>query len=421
MGVIGQNEHRLSETRMIVRATANLQSRPSHASVLLAAMILANMIVVTAAFSSAQPPAEGDKQQGPPPALVRVEKVTTQMVQDRRDVVGRLREVRRSLVAAELAGRIVDVEFEEGKPVVGGETVLARIDGTWAKLDLEQAEARIVQTTAQIIAAEADLERARRDLQYLEELSHQGSARPKEVRDARDILRAANAAFDRTKAELVEAKVVKQRETERVNRLTIRAPFDGVVVAKMVEVGQWVEEGTAVAEIISSGTIDAVIDVPERLINHVKLNDSIEVLIEPLSITAQGKVVAIIPQGSNTARTFPVKTRLSNSDGQFKAGMSVLAKVPIDKSREAMVVPRDAIQRSANGTLIWAEVGGQAQPLPVKVLFGQGDRYAIGPTVQGPELLPGMQVVVEGAERLRFPGQPLRIDESSPLHDSSPR
>ncbi len=47
------------------------------------------------------------------------------------------------------------------------------------------------------------------------------------------------------------------------------APFDGLVVSKMAEVGRWVDPGDAVIEVVSRGTIDAVVDVPERLIDRV--------------------------------------------------------------------------------------------------------------------------------------------------------
>ena len=385
---------------------AQSKIRTSCAAATATAAILYAVLAPTAADEHT-----GEKEPAPRPVRVRVGKVSRQTVQAKWEVVGRLRAVRHSVVAAELPGKIVQADVEEGQWVESNETILARIDETWANLDLAETRARVTQAKAQITAAEADARRAERDLQYLESLGLQGAARPKEVRDARDTKQATQALHNRAKAELVEAEAIQRRAEEKADRLVIRAPFDGVVVNKMVEIGQWVEEGSEVAEIISRGAIDAVIDVPERLINHVKANDAMEIVIVPLSKMVEGKVASITPLGSNAARTFPVKIRFDDRAGELKAGMSVLANVPTGEHEPALTVPRDAIQRRPPGTIVWAEIDGRAVPVPVNVLFGHADRYVVTPAAgNSPPLTVNTNVVIEGAERLQFPGQPLLIE-----------
>ena len=205
---------------------------------------------------------------------------------------------------------------------------------------------------------------------------------------------------------VTHAKTVDGRDL--VNRATSRGFLMDITLQR------WVEEGSEVVEIISRGAIDAVIDVPERLINHVKVNDAVEIAIVPLSEMVEGKVVSITPLGSNAARTFPVKIRCDDRAGEFKAGMSVLAKIPMRENQSALTVPRDAIQYQPAGTIVWAQIDGRAMPLRVKVLFGHGDRYVVTPaTNNSPSLAANMNVVIEGAERLQFPGQPL-LTESPP-------
>ena len=76
-----------------------------------------------------------------------------------------------------------------------------------------------------------------------------------------------------------------------------------------------------------------------------------------------------------------------------------------------LTVPRDAVLRSPLGDVIWAAIDSQAVKVPVKVLFGAADRYAIEvlPGYAGPSLAEGSLVVIEGGERLAFPGQPLNV------------
>ncbi len=355
-----------------------------------------------------RPPGDGspaDMGGGPPPALVRLGEVKMMPLQQRFEVVGRLREVQQTTVAAEVAGKVIRVPVDEGDVVAGGETVLAQIDGVWAKLDLAAAQ-------ADVEAATANLDQARRDMEQLEQLLRARSAKPKEVEDARSEVKTYTAELERAAAR-------RDRARQEVERLQVIAPFDGIVTEKHVEVGQWVERGSGVIGMISHGRIDAVIDVPERYINQVEFDEQVEVVVEPLAMTVTGSVVAINPQGRNAARTFPVKIRLDDHDNTLKPGMSIRARVPMDKMADTLTVPRDAVIYTTQGSVVWAAIeqaaGMMGLPLPVQVLFSEDGRYAVEsqPSAQGMSLQAGMQVVIEGAERL-FPTQPLMTPGMQP-------
>jgi len=350
------------------------------------------------------------KPSGPPPAKVRVAPVIKQRVQNKWQVVGRLIEVRRSHVAAERDGRVIKVSAEQGDRVVGGKTVLARTDDTWTQLDLRIANARLAQAKAQVAESQSDLDQAKRHFQFLSALSATKVAKRKEVDDASDQVTAGQARQQNAQATVLEMQASIDRRREELTRHVITAPFDGVVIQKLTEVGQWLSSGDVVAEIISTGSIDAVINVPERYINVITVGDTIDIAIEPLRRMVSGKVVSITPMGSTAARTFPVKVRIDDQDGDLKAGMSVAAYVPTGDEAERLTVPRDAVIRNADRSQVWLNLKGKAMPVGVKVLFGAGKSFVIQP-VGGPPLMPGMEVVIEGAERL-FPTQPLIVQQS---------
>lgn len=360
---------------------------------------------------SAEGPAGGGPDavsQGMPPAAVRLAPVVQEDLQKRWDAIGRLREIRRTVVAAEVPGRIVEMPVEEGDAVTGGQTTLARIDGVWARLDLAKAD-------ADVHSAEATLSQAQSDLKFLEDLEQVGSAKPKEVADQRAQVKGLSA-------QLEAAVATRDRVQEQVDRLAVLAPFDGVVVRKMTEIGQWVDPGAAVAEIVTTGSIDAVVDVPEDLVNAVKAGLVVELIVEPLALRTTGEVMSVTPLGAESARTYPVKIRLDDQHGRLKPGMSVTAQIPTSAMTPTLTVPRSAVFESATGTVVWAAVGEpgkqMALPQPVEILFGHGDRYAVAlrPT-SGPPLTPGMSVVVEGAERL-FPTQPLLPVDAAPAAET---
>lgn len=367
------------------------------------------------AAAAAAAPAEAPRV---PPATVRVGKATQETLQARFEVIGRLQEVQRATVAAEVRGKIIEVPVEEGTRVEAGKTVLAKIDPIWMQAELEAAEARVA-------SAEATLEQSQRDLDYLTTLAQANSAKPKEVDDARAQVNADKASLDAAIAE-------RHAAASSVERLTVLAPFDGVVIDKRAEVGQWVEPGDPVHELVSVERIDAVVDVPERVVNQVRVGTEVEVEVEPLQRVVTGHVIAVIPSGMSAARTFPVKVRLSDEDGLLKPGMSVIARLPMGEAGEKLTVPRDAVLFSGAKATVWAAVpmaaagapaaeaaagsaGGpslQAMPMEVQVLFGEGDRVAVNPLPgqMGMMLAPEMSVVIEGAERL-FPTQPLMVIE----------
>ncbi|MEL7087276.1 MAG: efflux RND transporter periplasmic adaptor subunit, partial [Planctomycetota bacterium] len=331
----------------------------------------------------------------------RVGTVDIQTLQNRVPVVGRLEEVRRVTVTAEIEGKVTELLVDEGDAVVGRETKLAQIDQVWADLRVKAAEANVA-------AAAAELTQSQNDLAQLEQLRQAGSAREKEVEDTRTLVAANRARLDGATAD-------RDRARTEASRAAIVAPFDGAVSRTLVEVGQWVEPGDGVAEMISTGEIDAVVDVPERYVNTFAVGDDVEVVVDAIGQRVVGRIVSVRPDGTNASRTFPVKIRLTDLDSQLRSGMSVVAHLPITREDEFITVPRDAVLFSPAGAAVWyAQNMGGPMPAalsePVDVLFGVGDRYAVAPLpgAEFPALTQDKPVVIEGAERL-FPTRPLDI------------
>ena len=360
-------------------------------------------------FFMAEPPPEGAGAAPPgmevPPALVSLGVATSADLRDRFEVVGRLREIKRSTVAAEVEGKVLNLPVEEGDSVVGGQTVLAEIEGVWSRLELQAAE-------ADVAARHAMVDQAERDAQRLDDLAKLGSAKPREVEDAKATLASEQAALE-------AAIATRERAAESVDRLKIIAPFDGAVVGKMTEIGQWVERGSPVLELISAGRIDAVLDVPETLVNTITPGMQITIEVDAIGVEVKGEVASITPSGANAARTFPIKVRIDDPSGRLRAGMSVTGHLPIGEASNHLTVPRDAVQFTAQGPMVWVAMPTdegqlpQALPAPVKAGFSVDGRMVVEPLggAQSP-LYPDASVVTEGAERL-FPTQPLMTNEGS--------
>ncbi len=359
------------------------------------------------------PEADGPPREAPP-ALVRVGLAQQKPFQPQRSIIGRLVEVRKVTVASEVTGKIIAMPVEEGTEVVAGKTVLAKIDDVWIKAALDRCKAQVASTQAQLDYESAELRRH-------ESLRGTESTTPGE-------LESKQAAVAGLRAKLDECTAAFEEESERQKRCGILAPFDGTVVAKRAELGAHVAPGSPIVDVVSRGQVDALLMVPESMVNFIREGQQQAVRVDPLGEDVTGKVVSVTPFGPSASRTFPVRVRLDDTHGRLKVGMSVTAMFATAPERTALVVSKDAVLVRPDGSTVWVAVGpgeGQAaevQPVPVRIGSQRAGEYAVEcETAKGRELLvAGARVVVEGAERL-MPGQRVRIVVGEARPDAAAR
>ncbi len=218
-----------------------------------------------------------------------------------------------------------------------------------------------------------------------------------------------------------QAKIeVQKQEVERIRdqleKHTIRAPFNGYVVAEHTEVGQWVTKGELVATIAELDTVDVEIQVLETYVPNVRQGD--EVRIEISSLPKEnfiGRVAEIVPQADLRTRNFPVRVRLENkiveNQPLIKAGMFARANLAVGRVANAILVPKDAVVLGGASPIVFvselapangpAGAGKPAKVRPVPIELGAAWEGQI--QVKG-DVKPGEWVVVQGNERL-MPGQ----------------
>ncbi|MHC4994588.1 MAG: efflux RND transporter periplasmic adaptor subunit [Planctomycetota bacterium] len=339
---------------------------------------------------------------GPPPATVRVGEVRLEPVQQHRLIVGSIEASKRTLVAAEERGRVVTAPPEEGDAVKAGQ-ILARVDTALLKIERDAARADIQQTEAQIAERQAEHQTARRTRIRIEELHKSEVAVQTEFDDAVDAEAAALARLEFVKAFKRSREIQLEQIETRLAMAQSPSPFDGYVVMRHTELGQWLNPGDPIAEIVVTSSVKVVLDVPQAMIDHLPMDQPIDIQIDALDLTRQQTIYAIVPDANRQSRTFGVHIQLDNPDGKLKPGMSVAAELPTGATINATTVPRDAVQTTPTGSVVYANRGGVAVSVPVSIRFGSGDRFV----VDG-QLRPNEPVVIEGNERLT-PGTPLKV------------
>ncbi|MEZ6242139.1 MAG: efflux RND transporter periplasmic adaptor subunit [Phycisphaerales bacterium] len=346
--------------------------------------------------------------QGMPPANVVTDGVRQETIEQQRGATGEVRTRRRSQLAAEQVGLVVQLDLEAGDAVEKGE-VIAKLDDTLAKLEKDRAQARVDLANATIDQRDAELSRAQRDLERIEELDAGGSASVSEIDEVRTRVAANEALLAQARADAAVARAELALAAKRLDDMTVRAPFAGRIVRRETELGQWLAAGDPVVELVSVREIEAWVDVPERVVGRLReLEDAgpvqVDVRVAAIGATVRGQIVGIVPEGDPLSRMFPVRLSVPNENEALKPGMSVIAMVPTSERAPTITIHKDAILRDDAGEYVYFDAGGMAMVARIERLFAVGDRVAIRPG----QLKGGMRVIVKGNERI-FPGQPLNI------------
>jgi RND family efflux transporter MFP subunit len=333
-----------------------------------------------------------------PPTPVRYTEAREHEVQKVLTLPGSVESPTVSLVASEVEGLVARLKAREGDVVRRGEP-LAMLRTTSHEIRLRASEAQLEEAEARLKLAELSLERARR-LHGEKILSQQG------LDDAFYEHNAWQGRVERLGAEI-------QQIQHDLERSVIRAPFAGTVVSKRTEVGEWLDVGSPVVEIISLAVLEVRVDVPERYYDSLRPNASAAVTFDSLpDYEVKGRVSAIIPRADPQARTFPVKVRLENTEGRIGVGMLAQVSVPAGETYRAIVVPKDAVIRQGIAEVLFRMDGDSSVEL-VTIVTGAGVGSWIA--VNGP-IEAGHKVITRGNERLS-PGQTV---QGEPLEYSLP-
>ena len=319
------------------------------------------------------------KAKGPPPASVSVVEVKSGMVAPQSEFIATIFYQEISETASETSGLALDVRFEEGQRVKKGQ-VLVELGSEILRKRLQAARSSYEQAMSELEIAKIDLKR-REKLYERKSISEQTYDENRyRVIGTEKRVAALNAHVEQLAIEL-EKKI-------------IRSPFDGVVIKRHVDRGEWIAEGETIAVIGKDDIIDIVAELPEHVIPYVKIG--MQVSASANGNEFKGKVIAIVPRGDVSTRTFPVKIRTPNQFALIE-GMSARVTLPRGEVKKTLIVPRDAVITKFGQTVIFTADNSKAAMLPVDIIGFEG----LDAAVRSPGLKAGMLVVVEGNERLR--------------------
>ena len=325
-------------------------------------------------------------------APVRVATATLHPIRTHIDVPGTANSLRTASLSTAVAGMVADLSVDVGARVKRGDT-LAALDGELVRLALERLSAQLKQR-------EVALADARRRFEEAREVGPEKGI-------ARTTIESLRAAVAIEEAALAAAQAERREQRALLARHTVKAPFDGVISARFSELGEWLNPGDAVFDLVALDNLRFDFRVAQDYSAQITPATPIALRYGDVGEPIRARIDAIVPVKDPTTRTFLVRVIIDpaiNSDAQpanATPGMSAAGRFTLASGRRGIAVSRDAILRFPDGrTTAWVvkDVDGTPQVRERRVITGTEFDGLIEIT-RGLEV--GDIVVVRGNETLQ--------------------
>lgn len=283
---------------------------------------------------------------GPP---VTVSVAETAPIMEVVRVSGTVTSPQAAVLSPSVAGLVETVHVDAGDRVDSGQVIVT--------LDQELEELALSRANAELAQAQTGLDDARRRLSEAERVGPTRAIAESEIKSLR-------AEVARGEASLQAATAAARQQQAIVRRHSVRAPFAGVVSQRITQVGEWVNPGDGLVELVATDRLRFDFRVPQSRYAQLGQDTPVSIVVDAVPDQAfAGRIQAIVPVKDPGARTFLLRVVAATDDApQVTPGMSAQAALRIESGRNGVVVPRDALLRYPDGRrTVWVveQEGGE--------------------------------------------------------------
>jgi multidrug efflux system membrane fusion protein len=313
----------------------------------------------------------------PPPATVTVAEAKSEVVPNLLTAVGDLAAVHQVNVTSDVSGRITGIMFTAGSSVTAGSPLIQLFDAP------ERAD--LASFRAQATVAQLSLDRAK-------QLASRQFG-PQATVDT------TQAAFDQANAGIAKTEAI-------ISQKLVRAPFDGELGVRHVEVGQFLTAGTQIVTLTDLSAVYANFTTTEKDSATLKVGQTVRVVVDAYpGRKFEGKITTIEPQISTDTRNIRVQATIGNPDRILKPGMFATATVVLPDKSAVVTVPETAVDYTLYGDSVYLITenkteDGKTSLTAVRTFVRTGDRVD-GRVVITSGLKAGDRVVAVGQLKLQ--------------------
>jgi membrane fusion protein, multidrug efflux system len=313
----------------------------------------------------------------PPPASVSIADAKSEVIPNLLIAVGDLAAVHQVNVTSDVNGRITDIMFTAGASVKEGTPLLQLYDAP------DQGD--LASFKAQATVAQLSLDRAK-----------QLAARqfgPQATVDQ------AQSAFDQASAGIAKTQAI-------ISQKLVRAPFDGELGVRKVEVGQYLTAGTQIVSLTDLSVLYANFTVTEKDSAQLKVGQTVRVVVDAYpGRNFEGKITTIEPQIATDTRNIRVQATIANPERILKPGMFTTTTVVLPEKQPVVTIPETAVDYTLYGDSVYLltekkEEDGKTSLTVVRTFVQAGKRIeGRAEILKG--LKPGDRVVAVGQLKLQ--------------------
>ncbi len=293
---------------------------------------LATVIVAPAALAQGGPP-------GGYAVSVETAVVEYSPMQSSVTAVGTIIAEASATLRAEVPGQVLAVHFREGQRVSKGDPLFS-------------IEATVLE--AEVNEARANVDRSESAFTRAQELQSKGLISGTDYDSAR-----ANYDVDRARLRSSQA---------RLSKTVIRAPFDGYVGLRRINVGDYATVGQELIDVVKLDPLRVDFSVPETLLAKVQPQQMIEVQVDAYpGETFSGQIIAVAPYSDVQGHNLDVRAELPNQDLKLRPGLFVRVSVSLGTKEDAILVPEQAIWPIGQDKTVFVVVDGKAESRVVRL------------------------------------------------------
>lgn len=295
---------------------------------------------------------------------------------------------RQASIASKAIGRLEYIGVKVGDRVKEGQ-VIARLEHADMEALLQQAQAKLGVARAQLGAAKPEREEATLQLERVNTLLAKSFVTQAEHDMASARLRRAAAAVRSAEAAVAAAEAERRNATVQLENTNVRAPFDGIVVKKLAEVGEvvsplnvTVRSGGSVVSIVDPTSVVVDAEVSESMIHRVQQGQSAEIQLDAVpDHRYQGEVMQVMPVADRAKGTILVRIRFLDLDERVRPDISAKVTFGLQpggtNTGDEWSVPASAVLTRDGRSVLWLVREGRVVEVGVQTGSPVGANVAV--------------------------------------------
>ena len=266
---------------------------------------------------------------------------------------GSLAPVVQTTVKSKVAGDVTHVAVREGQPVKQGELL--------AKIDTRDLQARLDAQAAALAEARAKLDIALKNRE-----NNQALLRQKFI--SQNAFDTAQSVYDASEASMRSADAQLRMARKALDDAEIRAPFDGIIAKKLVNVGEKAAVDSPLFAIVDLSRMEIEAPAPASEVPAVHVGQPASFRVDGFADrTFEGRVERINPVTEQGSRSITLYISVANRDGLLRGGMFAKGQIVVDKTAPSAVIPASAIREEAGQSYVYTIEDGKIGKRAVRV------------------------------------------------------